>query len=202
VRVVARPALYGASQPAQDAFALLVGSAVSLAAGAVAAPRIEPWRASPTAAGLGLCVSGLALASVGLVPRGGRRAASTSSGGLSLVGAALAGFAHGLAVFPGATRVGAALTVLLWIGVQPMRAVELALLLTVPALVLEGARGLGALDPALGALAASVAFIAALLGSEALRGLTRRRRVGALALWILPLGLAMLAYARALPRAG
>lgn len=198
VRAVARPALFGASLAAQDAMALLVGSAVSLLVNHATLPRVEAWLSSPTAAGLGLCVSGLALASTTLAAR------VTSDGGgphtPGLAGAMLVGLAHGLAVFPGASRVGAALTVLVWIGVRPARAVELALLMTVPALFAAFLRGAhGGVASTTVALTVALAFLGAAASSEALKNLAPRRRLGALALWTVPLGLAMLAYARALP---
>lgn len=200
VRAVARPALFGASQAAHDAALLFVGSVVSAFVSAVTLPRVEMWAASPTATGLGLCASGLAVASIALAPR---FAAHDGAGARpSLVGAVLVGAAHGLAVFPGASRVGAALTVLVWIGVKPHRAVDLALLLTVPALGVAFARGAqGGVGATTIALVVSLAFVGAVAAAEVLRGLVERRRVGALALWMVPLGLAMLAYARALPRA-
>lgn len=202
VRAIARPALFGASQAAQDALALLVGSAVSVAVSAIALPRVEMWAASPTATGLGLCASGLAIASTALAPRFAAHDAAGARPGPSLAGAVLVGAAHGLAVFPGASRVGAALTVLVWIGVKPERAVDLALLLTVPALLIAFARGAHAgAGLAAIALLPALAFAGAAVAAEVLRGLAERRRVGVLALWILPLGIAMLAYARALPRA-
>ena len=202
VRAVARPALFGASQAARDALALLVGSAVSLLVSAVTLPRVDMWLTSPTAVGLGLCASGLAIASTALAPRLAAHEAGSARPGPSLVGAALVGLAHGLAVFPGASRVGAALTVLVWIGVKPSRAVDLALLLTVPALLVAFARGAQtAASATTVALVLSLAFLGAIVATEALRGLVVRRRLGALALWTIPLGVAMLAYARALPQA-
>jgi undecaprenyl-diphosphatase len=200
VRAVARPALFGASQAAHDAAVLLIGSAVSAIVSAVTLPRVEMWAASPTATGLGLCASGCALAGIALSPRFAAHDASRARP--SLVGAALVGAAHGLAVFPGASRVGAALTVLVWIGVKPQRAVDLALLLTVPALLVAFARAAhGGVGTTTIALVIALAFLGAVVAAEVLRGLVERRRVGALALWILPLGIAMLAYARALPHA-
>jgi undecaprenyl-diphosphatase len=108
--------------------------------------------------------------------------------------------AHGLAVLPGASRVGAALVVLIWIGMRPSRAVELSFLLTVPSLIVAFARGArGGLDPTVTAVAIAVAFLAAIVAAGVLRGMLERRRLSTLALWTIPLGLAMLAYARALP---
>lgn len=200
VRAVARPALFGASQGAHDALALFIASAMSVGVSLVTLPRVEMWASSPLAAGIGLCATGLSVGSTALAPRIGAHEATSARP--SLVGAALVGVAHGLAVFPGASRVGAALTVLLWIGVKPARAVDLALLLTAPALLAVAAQGpfTGASLPAL-SLVTALAALGAVVGAGALRGLVDRRRLGVLALWIVPLGLALLAYARALPRA-
>lgn len=204
VRAIARPTLFRASPAAHDAVTLLIGTVVSLLVSAATLPRVEMWAASPTAAGAGLCAAGLALASTGLLPRHlGPLGPGAGRPGPSLAGAVLVGIAHGLAVFPGASRVGAALTVLLWIGVRPGRAVDLAFLLTVPSLVFAFARhaGQGGIDPGVIALGLVLAFLGTLFASGALRTLVERRRLGALALWNLPLGLAMLAYAHALPHA-
>lgn len=199
VRAVARPALFTASQGAADALTLGVGTAASLLVGAATLPRVEMWASSPTATGAGLCVTGLSLASLGLVPR---RRSREGRARPTLAGAAVAGVALGIAVFPGASRVAAALVVLTWMGVRPSHAVDLAFLLTVPALALAVARavpiGLGAGVLVVAALAS---FLGAAFASEGLRALVERRRVVTLALWIVPLGLATLAYARALPHA-
>jgi undecaprenyl-diphosphatase len=208
VRAVSRPALFQGSPAAQDAVVLAVGTVVSVIAGALVGPRVEMWARSPTAAGVGLCVTGLALASTALVPRpagpfrlrsGGREARAA---GPSLSGSVIAGMAVGLAAFPGASRVGAALTLLLWMGVRPSRAVDLSLLLTAPSLVVAfltsgwSAGGLTAGTLVLGTVLSSVGVVVA---GEILRSLADRRRLAVLALWTVPLGLATLAYARALP---
>jgi undecaprenyl-diphosphatase len=174
------------------------------------APRVEGLRDAPVAVGLGLLAAGVGLAST-LFARRGWPGARLASGGAareapSIPLAAVVGIAHGLAVFPGASRVGAALTVLLWLGVRADRAVDLALLITVPSLlaaaVHAGASSHGGV--ALDALAIGVviAFLAAQLAASLLRSLVARRRLPALSLWIIPLGLALLAYARALPGSG
>jgi undecaprenyl-diphosphatase len=222
VRAVSRPALFRASPSAHDAVVLALGTVVSLLTGAFVLPHVEMWSESPTAAGIGLCVTGLSLASLALAgldggdphtpgPAGplrlpasgawGRRAAQTP--GPSLVGAVVVGIAVGLAVFPGASRVGAALTLLLWMGVKPGRAVDLAFLLAVPSLLVaffaRAPESRAALDWGAIALGLLLAFVGAAVGSELLRMLVERRKLAALALWTIPLGLALLAYARALP---
>ncbi len=202
VRAVSRPTLFRGSPSAHDAVVVAVGAAVSLVAGALALPQVDAWRESPTATGVGLCVTGLSLASTAMIPRSLGRAGGRRIVVPSLAGTVVVGLAHGLACFPGASRVGAALTVLLWMGVEPDRAVDLSFLLTVPALLVacaRGAFGRAPLDAGTVALGLVLVFVSAAVASEALRSLAERRRLGVLSLWMIPLGLAMLAYARALP---
>jgi len=212
VRAIARPMLFQASPGARDAAVLVIASAVSLGTASLVAPRAATLRDAPFATGIGLLVTGVALASTRWARRGwpgARRgdAPATQEAPLLLL-AALAGIAHGLAAFPGASRVGAALTVLLWLGVRPSRAAPLALAITLPSLLFAAAQGLahgaelGGIDPGGLALGLVVTFLAALLASGVLIRLASRRRLPALALWIIPLGLALLAYARALPASG
>jgi undecaprenyl-diphosphatase len=206
VRAVARPTLFRASPGARDAAVLAVASGASLLTSALVLPRVELWSEAPFAVGLGLLVTGLGLLSTLAVrrvhgppkpPRG--PAAGTSNPGQargpvplgppSLGAAILVGAAHGFAVFPGASRVGAALTVLLWLGVRPGRAVDLALLLTVPSLLVAAAQGLSgagasiALEAGAAVMGLVLAFLGAAVAASALRRLVERRRLGALALW-------------------
>jgi undecaprenyl-diphosphatase len=210
VRAIARPALFRASPGARDAALLALGCLVSLSFSAIVSPLVEPFREAPSAAGLGLILTGLALSSTLLAPRPSeawrrmvaRRARAEAPGAWGML---LVGLGHGLAIFPGASRVGTALVLLIWLGVRAPRAVDLAFLLTIPSLLIaffQGSSGrpggLG-LDTGAVIMGLILAFVAAILASAALRTLLDRRRLGALALWIIPLGLAMLAYSRSLP---
>ncbi len=83
---------------------------------------------------------------------------------------------------------------LLWLGMSVGRAVDLALLITVPSLLVAAAKGL-ALEGALGGIDAGsvavglvIAFVAAIVAGGALRSLGERRRLPFLALWIIPSG--------------
>ena len=207
IRAIALPALFRTSPAAWDAALLLAGSAASLLVGAALRPYVEAWASAPFAVGLGLLGTGAALASTALAPgpsSEGRAGPQARAEAPSLAGVVLAGVAQGLAVAPGASRVGAALVALLWLGVRPGRAVELAFLISVPGLIAAGLRGVGALGQAGADFAVAgflIAFLSASLGAAALRALVERRLTGALALWVVPLGLATLAYARALPGA-
>jgi undecaprenyl-diphosphatase len=198
VRAIARPALLRTSPGARDAVLLVAGSAVSLSVAAALRPYVEVWSQAPLALGLGLLGTGVALASTAFAPP--RTEVPTLAGMIAV------GLAHGFAVAPGGSRVGAALVLLLWLGVRPARALDLAFLVSVPGLVATGLRGLGALGAAeteAGVAMAGllIAFLSASAGAAALRALLERRLTVALALWVVPLGLATLAYARALPGA-
>lgn len=204
VRGIARPALFRTAAAAQDAAALVLAIAVSLLVGALLRPYGEVFRGAPIAVGIGLLTTGCALASVMFAPK-------PRSEALSMPAAAVVGAVHGLAVFPGASAVGAALALLLWLGIKPTRAVDLALILSVPSLVVAFARSLASvpapsadvgLDLGTVAMGCVVAFLSATLAGGALRALLARRRLPALSLWLIPLGLAMCAYARALESAG
>ncbi|WP_437998468.1 undecaprenyl-diphosphate phosphatase [Sorangium sp. So ce185] len=200
-RALGRPSLFRASPPARDAALLALGAAASLIVAAALRPYVARWGQDPLAVGLGLLATGAALASTAIAPRRDGRDATDAP---SLVGMLAVGAAHGAAALPGGSRVGAALVLLLWLGVRPARAVELALALSIPALAaaaLAEAPALSAPPPGAGAALLSLlaAFLSALAAAAALRALAERRRTGALALWVVPLGLAMVAYAYALP---
>ncbi len=173
---------------------------MSLITDALVTSRVAPWAEAPTATGAGFCLTALALASTALVSRPSyARAANPAAPSLS--GAVVLGLAHGAAAFPGASRVGVALAVLLWVGVKPSRATEIAFLLTVPLLLVAFARGIpdhAALDTSTLALGLVLAFVAAALGAEAARAIILRRRLATLALWLVPIGLATIAYAHTL----
>jgi undecaprenyl-diphosphatase len=208
VRSIARPALLRESADARDGLLIALGTAISLTAAAALRPFVELWAEAPIAVGLGLLITGAALASTAIAPRAGGRAerrgetpGAARDEAPPLLGMAAAGLAHGIGGAPGASRMGAALVVLLWLGVRPGRAVELALMLTAPALLVEGLRAVVPSAGAGEALVAEllVAFVSASLACGALRSLVERRLTGAFALWVIPLGLSTVAYARALP---
>jgi undecaprenyl-diphosphatase len=195
MRAVARPSLFASLPTARDGASIALAAAVSFGLSLALRPITAAWASAPQAVGAGLALSAVALASTALAPRG---RAETAPMAVAL----LAGVAHALASAPGASRVGAALTVLVWLGVRPSRAVEMAFAMTVPALVEGFVRALAGLrDLELGVVVAAMllAFIGARVGAGLLQMLVERRRLPALALWLLPLSLATLAYAHALP---
>ena len=195
VRAVSRPTLFRSSPAAHDGAAMVLAVAGSVATSLAAGPLAAPWTDAPSAVGLGLLMTGLALASTALVPPG--RLESPR-----LRAALLIGIGHGLAVSPGASSVGIALTLALWLGVRPVRAAEFAFAITLPSLAISFGSALAhrpALDAGAAAAGILLAFLGARLGAALLRGLLDRHRLALLSLWLMPLSLATLAYARALP---
>ena len=201
IRAVARPILFTTSPGAQVAAVTAVTTAVSLGVGAALGPFVDEWGQEPLGIGVGLVVTAVGLSSTRLAPRAYLEAPS-------LLGAVLVGVAHGYAVAPGISRVGMALTLLLWLRVKAPRALELALLLSLPGLVIAFVEGMlvgrptGAPTEVGTAITGLVvAFLAAGFACMLLRALVSRGRLALFALWLMPLGLATIAYARALPEA-
>jgi undecaprenyl-diphosphatase len=196
VRAVARPTLFREVPEARDALVLAFGCGATLVVAAWMTPLVEAWSSTPMASGLGLLVAGASLGSLALAP-------TPSRDRPPILGAVLVGAAAGIAAFPGASRVGAGFALLSWFGVRPRRAVDFALLIAAPALAIEASHqtwhfGVG-VEIGSVVLAMVIAFCACVLAGLALRSVAERRRVSWLALWIVPLGLATMAYARALP---
>ena len=200
VRAIARPVLFRASPGAHDAGLLVLAATSALITRALLGHAVGGIERAPLALGAGLLLTASALASTAFAPRGKLDAPSFTA-------ALPLGAAVGLAVLPGVSAIATALAALLWIGVKPARAVNLALLLALPALaitatqLLLGPERLSASGLDTGAIVAGalVAFLSASLAVSALRRILERRRLSMLALWLVPLGLATIAYARALP---
>ncbi len=158
---------------------------------------VEGWTKQPLATGLGFIVTALVLIS-SLWARPGQ------SSSPSLPAALLIGIAQGLAVAPGVSRSGCTIVAALWLGVRSERAFELSMLMSIPAVtgaVLLELRHLDALNGhALPLITgAVVAFAVGLSALALLRRMVSRGQLAWFALWVLPLALATLALAKALP---
>lgn len=190
--------LPGPNTAGGDAVVVAVASVPTLVLGLVLQPTILHWQGRPLALGFGLILSALWLTS-SLWARAGSKTATT------LLGAALLGTAQGLAWLPGLSRSAACLVTALWLGLRAERALELAMLATLPALAGAIALGFVTADQLEGsalALGAGLltAFGAGLAGLYLLRRLVRSGHVAWAALWLLPVALASLALAKAWPR--
>ncbi|MBK8253410.1 MAG: UDP kinase [Polyangiaceae bacterium] len=207
VRSLGRPASLLSSPRAREGFVYawmaalsLVGSAALTRAGAAPSP-------SPDAVAGGFAVTCAALllgagASLFMERRvpGRSRVTPVFRDVPSLSAATLAAAAHALGVWPGASRVGLSAAVLLALGVRPERALEHALVATLPFWISDFvvyAMSDGAQSGRL--LAAAVpAFVCVWIAAALIKNLCAKRRVIALGLWMVPMSGALMAYARAI----
>lgn len=199
IRALSRPLLLQSSPGAQDAVVVALATAVSIVSMALLGPLVASWDRAPMAVGLGLLANAIALGSTAMAPRG-------EADRPTLWGAALVGAASAFALAPGQSAIGLSLAALLWLGVRAERALELALCVVAPIVfwqagvsVAAGARaGLWSGQLGLSAVAMATAIGGGVAGYAALRQIVARARLASLALYLVPLGLAILAYARAL----
>lgn len=157
-----------------------------------------PWPSTPVVTAIGLAVTGTLLATLGGLPARARPDAESGSSFLAWI---LGGFAHGMAAWLGASRVGAAMIVLAWMGLPLVRAAERAVAMTAPFWALAVAVS-GSAAWAMGAgsfvLAVILGAIFGRIGLAALRASGERRIVAWGALWVWPLSIALFSYGRAL----
>ncbi|MCC6525292.1 MAG: hypothetical protein IT373_21745 [Polyangiaceae bacterium] len=176
----------------RSAAAMVVATAVGTLFRAV----LAPWPEVPAGAGLGLVVTAVALLSTTAAP-------APAPGEPRLGGAFAAGLAHGMAPLLGASPAGLAFMVLCWVGGGGWRGARMALGMTAGTLALELRRAspasLATLGPTAALVGLAVGGATAAAAALAWRWLCRRRRSAWLGVWLLPLGLAALAYDRALP---
>jgi undecaprenyl-diphosphatase len=198
LRGIARPAVLQSNEGGRDALALVLAALVSTGTQLALRTFGSVHNDVPTVAGVGLLLSAASLLSVSLAP-------SPRELSVGALGAVVVGLAHGLAMVPGMSQVGAAFVVLRWLGVGGWRAAETALMVSVPVMALEAGRAffnppaMAHLDAARIVLALLLAFVSASLAASWWRALCERGRTAWLGLWLVPLSLALLAYGRALP---
>jgi undecaprenyl-diphosphatase len=193
---ITRPTLFRSSAPAHDAAVLATAIVSSLLSRAVVDHFAAPWKATPVAIGFGLLLTGLLLATTTLVqaPRNDEP---------SVLMAIVVGLGHGMATLPGGSDIGVALVLLSWLGTKTDLALDVAMLLTAATLVANclGAVYAGAVLPDIPLLVFMMGIVTAFLGTtvaiRALRYLLEKRALALAACWTVPIGLATLAYARA-----
>jgi undecaprenyl-diphosphatase len=196
-RGILRPSLLHDTPGGRDAVVVAAVTFPTLVIGLGLVGPAEAWTRSPTMVGLLFLGSALALGSTYWAPRGDLDTPT-------FWGAALVGVGQGAAVLPGLSPMAVALTTFLWLGLRAERAFELSLLASVPALCLavlvDARHGLsgdaGGWATALGACAA---FGAGVLALRLLRGVVVRRATALFAFYLVPLGLATLAWGYARP---
>lgn len=197
-------ALAGPPAPARRsasalALAVLLAATLTAVAGTAGSPwggwRVA-WSQSPYAMGLGLLADGVLVMAAARAPAG-RRDGVEWGGGVAL------GLGVAAAALPGVSRVAVALSLSLWLGLRPRRAVEIAWICALAgqlaAVVVAAVAAPAATTRGTVVLGAVVAFVSTLAASRLLVALVARGRLTPLAAWLLTLGVASIAYARALP---
>lgn len=199
VRGVARPALLRGSDGGRDAMAFACAVAAAAVTEIVLRPYVQGANQVPLVVAGGLLLTAAALISSAIAPSPTRLTPTP-------VGALITGLGFGLAVMPGASAAAMSFAIMRWLGVAHVRAAEVVLVISLFMLGLRGTRTLvaGGMGAALSAgalaLALVAAFIGASLGARWWKSLCERQRTPWLALWLVPLGLAVLSYGRALGR--
>lgn len=192
-----RPSLFRDDPGGRDALFVIVASVPTALIGLASRDAVASLSASPVAVAVGFLITGALLLSSRWAPPGTRDHPS-------VLQAVLVGTAQGIAVLPGVSRSGSTIVLALWLGIRPARAFELSMLVSLPAVlgavVLE-ARHVNEISGHFSAVVLG-ALVAFFVGIFALN-LLRRTLVGGLfplfAVWVVPLGLATLAFAWALP---
>jgi undecaprenyl-diphosphatase len=177
-----------------EAVGLVVGTAVTGVVGLAFRGPFEAAGASPTALGALFMACGAILAATRWAPDG--RAAVTPGR------AALIGLAQSIAILPALSRSGLTIAAALFLGVERERAARFSFLLAVPAIL--GAELVGGLSGLSGAALpawqhVAGAALAAVVGVVALRAvvlIVRHRALPWFALYLVPLGLAVLLFVR------
>lgn len=192
-----QPPLAWRGEAGRTAVVLLLAAGCSTLVRLLVAAGVTKLAAEPVVVGAGLCATAVTLASTLAASPGAERVPG-------LLGALGVGAAHGLATAPGGSQIGAAYVVLCWLGIRGWRAVELSLALGALCLAVElvtGAASASALGPLWSwssLVALGVAALTGLLAALVWRLLASGDRTTLLLAWIVPLAVALLAFAHAL----
>jgi undecaprenyl-diphosphatase len=197
LRGALHPALLSETQGGRDAVVVALATVPTGIIGLTLKSSVEAWSSSPAIIGACLLGSAVAVGSARWAPRGDRDTPSYA-------GAILIGIAQGSAVLPGLSRSAMTIATLLWLGVRPERSFELSFLMSLPAiagaLLLETRHAFhGGSDPAVLAAATFVAFVVGVGALHVLRAVLAKRAIYLFAAYLVPLGIATLAWAYARP---
>lgn len=201
VAALRQPGQLRSSDAGRDAVSVLIAALVSSTVQALIGPCMETFQRWPTATGLGLLLTALALVSASLAPPP-RRLCPT------LLGSLVVGLAHGAGIAPGGSQVGWAFVVLSWLGIRRWRAVELTFMVTVLTLTVGIVRSAwmlpdpGGLVGVTTLLAVPTALVVAGLAVVLWQLLSEQGRTSWFALWLIPLALATLGYGQAMAPVG
>lgn len=191
------PSRFRTTRGGRDAVFVVVASVPTAMIGLLLRDWVEGLMASPIALGICFVVTGALLLSTRWAHDGTKDAPTWR-------GALVAGVAQGGAVLPGISRSGSTITAALWLGVKRERAFELSMLMSIPAvlgaLLLEAEHlaetGVSGDFLFVGIVGAVVAFVVGLGALAALKRFVTRGHLAVFALWVIPLGIAVLVWGR------
>lgn len=199
VRSIARPSLFRTTAGGRDAVIILMAAPIGVVLNILMEARLAPWSGSPLAVGAGLLITGILVGTLAFAQQAQRPQREHSS---LWTGPAL-GMVVGASIYPGGSRMAAALVLLLHLGYKPSHALDLALMACLPLFAFTCVRtllerGVGGMDIGMSILGGLLCFLAAMLGCTLLKLLLSRRLAAIPALWLIPLGFGVIAYGRAL----
>ncbi len=194
-RGMREPRRFRTTRGGRDAVFVVVASVPTAMIGLLLRDWVEGLMASPVALGICFLVTGALLIST-------RWARDRKKDAPSWPGALAAGVVQGAAVLPGISRSGSTITGALWLGVKRERAFELSMLMSIPAVLgallleLEHLAETGVSDDLIfvGLLSAAVSFVVGLVALALLRRFVTRGYLAVFALWVVPLGIAVLVW--------
>jgi len=198
VRGLLRPALLEDTPGGRDALVVILASIPTAIVGLALKGPSEAWSNSPVVVGFCFLGSAVAIGSTQWGPKDGAKDVP------SRWGAVLVGVAQGSAVLPGLSRSAMTLATLLWLGVRGERAFELSFLMSMPAIagaeLLEARHAFHGEESVMPLVAGTVvAFFFGVAALMVLRGVLVRRVVAVFALYLVPIGVATLAWGWARP---
>jgi undecaprenyl-diphosphatase len=195
LRTLATPKSWSTTEDGRAIRTILIASVPTAIIGLALHDVVEPLSRSATVVGVCLLGSALAVGSTRWTAAG----ATSPSLDLPVWKALVIGVAQGLAVLPGLTRSGSTIGVAMLLGMSGPAAFRLSFLLSLPAIA--GAAVLELRHPevisSLGAPAvvgAVVAFAVGLVALLGLRQIVARGRFWAFAVYLVPLGLGLIAF--------
>lgn len=185
------PAKRSTSVHAQTAVSVMAATVVTGVIGLTLKDTVEAWVSVPSVVATGFLLSAIGVAST--------RWTGGSKDALALMPSLLLGLAQGLAVAPGLSRSGTTIACAMALGMNPQAAFRLSFLLSIPAVA--GAILLDVIKTGSDGwttqtmIGASIAFVTGFVALRALRGLVARGQLWWFALYLVPLSLALFAFA-------
>ncbi len=192
--IVAAPSRSLTTEGGQDALTVVVASVPTAIIGLLFKDTFEAWTLNPKVVGVGFLVTALVLLSTRFTheKRGSSQGRFPADQFPTPLVALLVGCAQAIAIAPGISRSGSTIAALLWLGVQPRRAFELSMLISLPAVTgafLLEARHLGETPGSMAPIlwGAAVSFGVGLLALKLLQGVVNQGRFAWFVLWVAPL---------------